>query len=289
MTEEDAFPSWRSYREFQREVMQDWRYLHRSSARAFLDRLARQAHDRVSGVKEGHGFCRAQVAHGFRYEEMIDEEVEAAAPPSRMRPLPRRATEGRLNPKGIPCLYVATDKHTAVAEVRPWIGSKVTLAYFRTERPLRLVDCTRDMESHIFYFEGEPSAEARNTAVWADLGRALQEPVLRDDAIAEYAPTQVIGELFRSEGFDGVAYRTAFGRDADRFSVALFDLAAARQTYAELLEIRDVTFNIQDGGDSYEVRPRDDGGVDLMRTVITDIRPIPKPGEGAPDEEPDGA
>jgi len=109
--------------------------------------------------------------------------------------------------------------------------------------------------------------------------------VLRDDAIAEYAPTQVIGELFRSEGFDGVAYRTAFGRDEDRFSVALFDLASARQTYAELLEIRDITFDFRDGGDSYEVRLREDGGVDLMRTVITDIRPIPKAGGADPGDE----
>ncbi|WP_366931004.1 RES family NAD+ phosphorylase [Mesorhizobium sp.] len=48
-----------------------------------------------------------------------------------MRPLAGRASEGRANPKGIPCLYMAVDRHTALAECRPWIGSLVSIGAFK--------------------------------------------------------------------------------------------------------------------------------------------------------------
>ena len=38
----------------------------------------------------------------------------------RMKPKTDAAKEGLVNPKGIPCLYVATDETTAISEVRPW-------------------------------------------------------------------------------------------------------------------------------------------------------------------------
>lgn len=41
------------------------------------------------------------------------------------------AGHGRLNPKGIPYLYLSSDNVTAVSEVRPWNGCKVTVAEFR--------------------------------------------------------------------------------------------------------------------------------------------------------------
>jgi hypothetical protein len=64
-------------------------------------------------------------------------------------------------------------------------------------------------------------------AVWADIAYTFREPVTRDDDYADYAPTQVIAELFRAEGFDGLAYRSGFG--LDRFNVALFDVEAAKR------------------------------------------------------------
>src|ERR1039458_6332974 len=36
-----------------------------------------------------------------------------------MKPKPEKAKEGRVNPKGIPCLHLATHEDTAMSEVRP--------------------------------------------------------------------------------------------------------------------------------------------------------------------------
>lgn len=246
--------------------------MHRSSSRDFLERLARQAHGRVADIPAGRTFCRAQVAHDDRYEEMIADTIPDAAPPSRMRPLPDQASEGRVNPKGIPCLYLAGDPHTAVAEVRPWIGSLVTLAYFKIRRPLRVVDCTKDMAQELIYLEEEPGPDARNRAVWGELGRALREPVLRDDVVAQYGATQVVAEVFRSEGFDGIAYRSAFGED--RFTLALFDLDAARLTSAVLHEVREIQFDFRESGNPYFVPDEGSGDPRPFRQVITEIRPV---------------
>lgn len=42
--------------------------------------------------------------------------------------------------------------------------------------------------------------------------------------LTDYVPTQVIAELFRVQGFDGLAYRSSLG---DGHNVGLFDLGAA--------------------------------------------------------------
>ena len=57
-----------------------------------------------------------------------------------MMPLPDRANEGRVNPKGIPCLYFSSDRDTAMTETRPWIGSLVSVAQFVMLRELTVVD-----------------------------------------------------------------------------------------------------------------------------------------------------
>lgn len=266
-----AFSSWRAYRAFDAEVARNSRYVRSPQAADFLEQLARQSHGRVSTLKKGRPMVRAQVAHSDRYERQIDEYLPDAALPERMIPRAGRATEGRVNSKGIPCLYLAGDKHTAIAEVRPWIGSLVTLGYFEVTRDLHVVDCTREMEADPFYFE-EPGPEECNAAVWRSIGQAFREPATRNDDIASYAPTQVIAEVFRAEGFDGVAYRSAFG--IDRFSVALFDLNAARIVSAELHEIRDVTLDHVQSGDPYYVQVDEKGETKLVRNIISAVRPI---------------
>jgi hypothetical protein len=267
-----GFASWRSYGNFWREVTRGWRYLRSPEVQKFLDAVAIDSRARALDMKMGRHFYRAQVAHNERPDYQLGETVPAAALPERMRPLPDRASAGRVNPKGIPCLYLASDKHTAMAEVRPWIGSLVSVGVFRTTRTLRIVDCTKGAELHPLYLEGEPSAEKKSEAVWADIARAFREPATREDNIADYAPTQILAEVFRTEGFDGVAYRSAFG--SDHFNIALFDLNAAELRMCSLYEIKDVELKYRETANPYYVQKGTDGASTLVQNVITEIRPI---------------
>lgn len=84
---------------------------------------------------------RAQVGHTWRYLEEIEDVIPSAYPPDRMKPLTDRAAEGRANPKGIPMLYLCTSKDAAMSEVRPWLGSMISLGNFEIKRDLLIADC----------------------------------------------------------------------------------------------------------------------------------------------------
>jgi RES domain-containing protein len=154
-----------------------------------------------------------------------------------MAPLADRAREGRANAKGIPCLYVASHQETAIAEVRPWIGSFVSVARMKIHRKLRVINCTTHDTSSIVHIGGEPPPSKREEAVWADIDRAFAQPVSVDDDHAAYAPTQVIAELFKMHGFDGIAYRSSLGPG---HNMALFDLTMASVAACTLVVIKSV-------------------------------------------------
>lgn len=81
------------------------------------------------------------MGHDWREEE-CGAEAPVPYPVDRMKPRRDRTKEGRANPKGIPYLYTANDKETAIAEVRPWIGAYVSIAELKVVRPLTIVNCT---------------------------------------------------------------------------------------------------------------------------------------------------
>ena len=126
-----------------------------------------------------------------------------------------------------PCLYLAADEHTAMSEVRPWVGVMGTLGEFVTTRDLRLVNCTpKDTSTaNLQWFVNEPSPEERERHVWRELNNSFSEPTSSTETTASYAPTQVLAETFRNAGFNGVVYNSSVAENG--VNVALFDLASA--------------------------------------------------------------
>jgi hypothetical protein len=136
----------------------------------------------------GSIFWGAQQGHGWRTQSHEDVEIEVPAPldSARMKPVADSTREGRVNPKGIPCLNLATGKHTAMAEVRPWLGLCVSVGQFKVSRDLLVIDCSvLHGAKRNLYFE-EPDASKRETAVSAAIDHAFSEPINPDDATADY-------------------------------------------------------------------------------------------------------
>jgi RES domain-containing protein len=220
------FKSHRSYQDFAFSVGRCWRYLRTDDDDSFIEAVLATSHGKGQEVPAGETLWRAQV--GYALHKL--DKVEVPLSPERMKPpadwlLEGRAPEGRINPKGIPFLYAATHMQTAIGEVRPSLGALVSVVNLRTSRGIRLINCTTDEEKirNIVYFK-EPEAEERTQAVWRDMDRAFSQPVIDSDNRADYAATQFIAELFRQNGFDGIAYRSAFGPG---HNIALFDLNSA--------------------------------------------------------------
>jgi len=247
------FTTYRDFQNFRQHVLRESRYVLDDFARSFLGTVLATSAGRRREFPEGRIFWRAQVGHGWQTIQQDDDEYEVPGPHSqdRMRPRPHVATEGRVNPKGIPCLYLTTDKKTAMAEVRPSVGTYVSVGQFKTLRPLALLDCSVGHNSGFnLYFE-EPDAEERERAVWSDIDRAFSAPVTIGDSTADYAPTQIISEMFKREGYDGIAYKSNLGSG---FNLALFDLKAADIINCFLYEVKSVVFEFDQTANPYFVQ-----------------------------------
>src|SRR3989338_7454686 len=198
------FKSWRSYWEFEHATKQRARYMRDPKTEAFLQAVRHTSEKRVQIIPPDRFLWRAQLGCDLdavcgNEEHLYD--IPAPYSQERMKPLVGQATEGRANPKGIPCLYLASDRDTALAEVRPWMGSQISVGQFKTRHQLRIVNCTTDRDGFNIYLEGEPSAEAREEAVWAHIDHAFAAPVSRSDDVADYVSTQIIAELFKTSEF----------------------------------------------------------------------------------------
>src|SRR5580698_4507157 len=89
----------------------------------------------------------------------------------------------------------------------PWVGAVGMLATFETTRELSLVNCTERSDSGTtlgLYLSHEPTGAELERYAWEMLNNSFSEPVTSTETTAHYAPTQVVAEMFRSAGLDGV-------------------------------------------------------------------------------------
>jgi RES domain-containing protein len=242
------FVSWKSYMRFAASVARKWRYARTADQQAFLDAVLDSAPKRQEVVPSGAEIWRAQIGHVWRPIELYGseetEEIPAPHPFERMKPPPFEAMEGRANPKGIPCLYTASHRDTAIAEVRPWVGAHVSLATLRTKQSLRILNCSSANSGFAFYLD-EPASAERAEANWQLIAQAFSQPVTRNDLLADYAPTQILAETFRQAGFDGIAYHSALGPG---HNLAIFDLNGADVVRCQLFRIKSVSIDSEETG-----------------------------------------
>jgi hypothetical protein len=195
-----TFKSWQSYSQFETKIKHQSRYIHSTEVEIFCRTVLKTAEARIEVIPKDSILWRAQLGHGWRFENEDVGEMPAPHEPERMCPKIGRANEGRANPKGIPYLYLASNRDTALAEVRPWVGSYVSVGQLKISRKLRVVNCATERKGFILYFK-EPSPKKREEAVWSDIDKAFSRPVTPTDDVADYVPTQVLAELFKSNGF----------------------------------------------------------------------------------------
>ncbi len=244
------FKSGWDYIHFSEAVRRSYRFAHSDEVKTFISNLIETSESRTRTVEKGQCLWRAQIGYDTIDREIVGEEdtivFEDMVPfaPERMKPLPNAAHEGRANPKGIPCLYLAADEETALSEVRPWVGAVISTASFTTTDELRLVDFTvgydlRLTPEHLF---GPLPDKDMTEGVWAQVDRAFSEPVADDPSTAEYVPTQIITEHFRRAGHDGIVYRSRLGKG---LNYALFDLESVRVLRRRLRKVTGVTYDFE--------------------------------------------
>lgn len=236
------FKSWQAYWEFEKKVRNYQRYIYDEETENFLLAVLESAKEREVLRNSKKIFWRAQLGHDTRpleREGVYMTDIRTSFGPHRMLPNRDGAHEGRINPKGIPCLYLSSDEETAMAEVRPWIGSYISLAQIKINTNLRLVDCSKNHEKSIFLFKEPKDYEKIKNAVWSHIDAAYSKPVERNNFKASYAPTQILSELFKNQGYDGVIYKSSLGAG---YNIALFLIDSAEVLNSRLHEVTDIKF-----------------------------------------------
>ncbi|MCP5245670.1 MAG: RES family NAD+ phosphorylase [Burkholderiales bacterium] len=262
-----SFKTWHSYWKFRTAVATRSRYIFDKETEDFLAEVIKTSKSRQMTIHKDEILWRAQLGSGTR--PIADEngnefEDLCPLPSNRMKPLKFAAREGRVNTKGIPCLYLATSKETAMSEVRPWVGSEISVAQFKIKKELTVINCSMNvLESDPLFYNAvdqefyEPSEEEKEKSVWTHLDKAFSEPVTQNDDQAHYAPTQIIAELFKKNGLDGVLYKSML---ADDYNVALFDPEVAEMLNCSLYKASRVTFSFEQTANPYFIKSNQKSG-----------------------------
>jgi RES domain-containing protein len=256
------FQSSDAFRLFYASVTRRQRYVHEDHVRQFLDAVRETSVSRISVVPKDFPLWRAQRGSTYRWEhpgESYAVEIPAAYEPERMKPTASYATDGRVNPHGIAYLYLAMERDTACAEVRPWVGAYISLGCFRTNREMRLIDCTSDQRKFPFkaFNAGMTdtipwSPEEYEGVVWGEIGAAMSEPVAPEDSRLDYVPTQILAEALLGTGVDGIVYRSKLVENG--INIALFNVDDARLYSCQLMEATKVKFTFDESDNAYFIK-----------------------------------
>ena len=164
-------------------------------------------------IPAGTKFYRARVSDkkGYSRKEMWAPPDDVASP-------------GRANSKGQSCLYLCSHKKTTVKEIRAHAFDYITIATFKLNRNVRVLDLSSIVHSSPFYTENDKVAYLVNESTLRQIQNDMAKPMSRLDSELDYLPTQYISDFAKFLGYDGVKYFSTFEKTS--YNVALFDAFA---------------------------------------------------------------
>lgn len=154
-----------------------------------------------------------QISKNPEYQDFLQRSKESfegydsknsGAPPH------DRTKDGRCNPAGVSFLYAANDKHTAVAEIRPFIRDYISIATIQINRDLNLVD---------FYYEVDKKGIVPHTDLFYQRIRQEFSTIRKNGTPTDYLTTQYLTLLAQNAGFDGIRFRSSLVRKGENYVI----------------------------------------------------------------------
>ena len=125
-------------------------------------------------------------------------------------------TANRANTRGIPCLYVGDSITTAISEVKPYKGTRVSVAKIKLKRQLRIYRVYPEFDDYELKLK---DFMAKYPGWYRSLANMFSIPYENNDK-NEYLITQCISEYVRiSEKFDGIAYRSSLNDNGLNYAI----------------------------------------------------------------------
>jgi hypothetical protein len=204
------------WHEFERGIKTETRFFSRS-AKSILDEIF----EGLTGLQTTEGepvvvsagpetaiptLYRARLFAGE--EDKLEETLKApwkhlGTPPA------EAASAGRMNARGIAVFYGAIEAATALAEVRPPVGSKVAVARFHLLRTLRLLDlmALKSVAAGGSIFDPGTIGRMQRGNFLEKLSHRMSHPVMPHEEASEYLPTQAVADYLAVEaGLDGIIF-----------------------------------------------------------------------------------
>jgi len=193
-----------------------------------------------SEIEEGKHFFRARIGPEDESEPFPKEKMGTPPPEKTL-------IGGRANPPGIPFLYLADHLNTAISEIRPWKGAKISVATFITIKKLKLIDLTANfIIDDPFAYAGDLSFLIEDNAILRRLGEELSKPINPNKISIEYVPTQYVSEIIRNHGYDGMIYPSSLGETKN---IVLFKEKSVKCEIVGLYEVDSVVYK------SFKINP----------------------------------
>ena len=235
--------SWNVFGDFTYEVKNSTRFIYSDKVNNLLSAIKDSLSGRSKSFPEGTVMFRSQLGYAENY---LEDWIEITGHPvERMKPISGEATEGRANSKGIPVLYLSSDENTSMAELRPQVSQVISCGQFSTNRTLKLVDCcsAKNNYTRLQLVFGNPKAkEEWIDGIWFQINEVFSQPVVNEPNNAAYIPTQILSELFKHSGFDGLFWKSHL---ASGYNYILFQPAYADMINCKLNTTKSVNYNFE--------------------------------------------
>ena len=194
----------RTLKDFVKEIQYTNRNPQDNSVLRLLDDLSTNP---AITIKSGEFLFRARIAN-------IPEKINKKSPfwgyskEESFIPPRDKTRDMRANYRYIPYLYCSNSPDIALCEVRPRLGSFVSIASIVVNQALEIFDLTL----------AEKPTRITQTKInlCDDLSKMFAKPVTIDDDVIDYIPTQYIAEYIKKLGYDGIKYHSAFNNDGSK-------------------------------------------------------------------------
>lgn len=179
-------------------------------------------------------FYRARLAS----EGACYHPVEMGAPPASAC-----TVDGRINARGIRCLYLANTAETTLHEIRAGGFDKACIGSFYPNRKTSVIDL-RKIKDISPFTPGIDDIQslALNKGYFEQLDEYMSRRSGRGEGSLDYIPTQYIADFIKngmsSDCYDGVVYRSTMNEAGDCYNLAIFDPAAFECRSVTLFEAK---------------------------------------------------
>ncbi|MBM5696234.1 RES domain-containing protein [Listeria seeligeri] len=135
-------------------------------------------------------------------------------------PFPK-VTSGRANPEGISVLYLSDAVKTTIYEVRAGANDVLSVGEFIAKKDLQIVDFTQFDKISPFQVSSGLQHFLINKKHLQLISNEIAKPIRKNDSSLEYIPTQYITDFIKSQGYEGVLYKSTL--DCEGINLAIFN------------------------------------------------------------------